>query len=176
MRPMNKKAFILSAVFALGLLASLLVAGSAVKAAGDSWVAKAPLPIGTLGMKAVAVNGEIYAIGHNYQGTFNYVYFPSNNSWAAKDPMPNDQYDFCIANYQNKIYVMGGWVDWNDGRTYTNVITGAAQVYNIATDIWTTGASMPTPRASFQANVVNGKIYVIGGTLPGGGTANVIEV
>ncbi|MBM4400374.1 MAG: hypothetical protein FJ045_00305, partial [Crenarchaeota archaeon] len=49
---------------------------------------------------------------------------------------------------QNKIYCIGG---------------GVNEVYNPATDTWETKTPMPTARASLQANVVNGKIYLIGG-------------
>ena len=35
---------------------------------------------------------------------------------------------------------------------------------------------MPTARAEFQANVVNGKIYLIGGTLPSGDISNASEI
>ena len=35
-------------------------------------------------------------------------------------------------------------------------------------DSWTQLTSMPTPRANFRAAVVDGKIYVIGGTLTEG--------
>jgi N-acetylneuraminic acid mutarotase len=38
-------------------------------------------------------------------------------------------------------------------------------IYDPKTNEWTRGASMPTPRGSPNANIVNGKFYVIGGDL-----------
>ena len=49
-------------------------------------------------------------------------------------------------------------------------------MYNPATDSWEHRTPMPTPRAELQANVVNGKIYLIGGTIPSGDVLNATEV
>jgi N-acetylneuraminic acid mutarotase len=63
-------------------------------------------------------------------------------------------YGSVFAVYQNKIYVMG------EGN-------GTTQVYDPATDTWETKTPMPTPRTQLDANVVNGKIYLIGGRTGG---------
>ena len=39
------------------------------------------------------------------------------------------------------------------------------EVYDPATDTWVKGPDMPTARGCYSTSVVNGKIYVIGGTL-----------
>lgn len=57
--------------------------------------------------------------------------------------------------YNGKIYVFGG--NENDAETNTTYI------YDIATDTWSEGAPMPTPRYLATAVVVDGKIYVMGG-------------
>jgi N-acetylneuraminic acid mutarotase len=52
------------------------------------------------------------------------------------------------------------------------------QVYDPATDTWENRTPMPTPRHRLGANVVDGKIYIIGGydrSLPYGGDATVIN-
>jgi hypothetical protein len=53
--------------------------------------------------------------------------------------------------------VFGGAVDNND--TLTNVTL----VYDLSTDSWVTKAPIPIARNLIQANVVEGKIYLIGG-------------
>jgi hypothetical protein len=63
-------------------------------------------------------------------------------------------YGSALAVYQNKIYVIG-----EDN--------GITQVYDPATDTWENKTSMPTPRTQLEANVVNGKIYLIGGRTGG---------
>ena len=55
-----------------------------------------------------------------------------------------------------KIYAIGGFVA-------NGVATGANEVCDPATDTWETKTPMPTPRAYITGNVVNGKIYIIGG-------------
>ncbi|MEJ2240594.1 MAG: kelch repeat-containing protein, partial [Candidatus Bathyarchaeota archaeon] len=67
---------------------------------------------------------------------------------------------FGIAVIENKIYIIGG-----DRGNYDIGITTTAinEVYDPATDTWEMKTSMPTRRMAVSANVVDGKIYVIGG-------------
>jgi N-acetylneuraminic acid mutarotase len=130
------------------------------------------LPSANVGGVAVALNGEIYVIGPN----FNYVYNPSTNTWVSKTPIPTRQQSFAVAACQNKIYVSGGCSGFNQITGYPINCTGATEEYNPATDSWETKAQMPTARAEMQANGVNGKIYVISGTLPNGSISNATEV
>jgi N-acetylneuraminic acid mutarotase len=144
--------------------------------AENTWESKAPVPTGTRFGVAV-VNGKIYAIGgYTTQGggsTFsnmNQFYDPANDAWTnILAPMPIARRNFGIAVYQDKIYVIGGenrshaipgpnFVDYSmDG------VTGVIEVYDIATNTWGNKTPMPTPRNYLQANVVDGKIYLIGG-------------
>jgi hypothetical protein len=74
--------------------------------------------------------------------------------------MPTPRASFGIAVYQNKVYVIGGFTGVEDAKY---VLSGANEVYDPATETWEPKVSMPTPRMGMQANVVDGKIYVIGG-------------
>jgi N-acetylneuraminic acid mutarotase len=154
------------------LTASCIIIIQPAKASADSWVTKAPMPSAEPGGMAVTLNGEIYVIGPN----FNYVYNPATNTWVSKTPIPTHQQSFAVAAYQNKIYVFGGCSGFNQITGYPINCTGANEVYNPATGSWESRALMPTARAELQANVVNGKIYVIGGTIPSGSISNVTEV
>ena len=130
------------------------------------------MPSANVGSVAVAVNGEIYVIGPNST----YAYYPSTNSWVSKTPLPTHQQSFAVAAYQNKIYVCGGCSGFNQTTGYPINCTGSNQEYNPATDSWETKAPMPTARAQLQANMVNGEIYFISGTLPDGSISNATEV
>jgi len=133
------------------LIASCLLwkqALSSVKVVENSWAAKAPVPSAVYGV--AAANGKIYAFARNVT----YEYNPITNVWTTKNPLSSNMYGSALAVYQNKIYAMG------EGN-------GMTQVYDLATDTWETKASMPTPRAQLTANVVNGKIYLIGGRTGG---------
>jgi N-acetylneuraminic acid mutarotase len=161
-------ALLLALVF---LTASCIVvakpARSSTDIVEDSWVSKTPMQTARAGLGVAVVNGKIYAIGGSTEsgvvGT-NEEYDPETDTWTLKKPMPNPRQVFAVAVYQNKIYCLGGTTDDSHWGTteyshYSNVI----DVYDPATDTWVTKHNMPTARLGLQANVVNGKIYLIGG-------------
>jgi N-acetylneuraminic acid mutarotase len=154
------------------LTASCIIIIQPAKASADSWVTKAPMPSANAGEVAVAVNGEIYVIGSN----FTYMYNPTTNTWVSKTPLPTHQQSFAVSVYQHKISVSGGCSGFNQITGYPINCSGVNEEYNPATDKWESRAPMPTARAELQANVVNGKIYLIGGTLPNGSISNITEV
>lgn len=125
----------------------------------NSWTTKAALPEARAGVGTAVVNDKIYAIGGS-ASTFNEEYDPATNMWTTKAPLPIPTGYFAIASYQNKIYCFGGITGPSDSG-YT--LTAVNQVYDTITNKWETKASMPTAKCYLQANVVNGKIYLIGG-------------
>lgn len=142
----------------LAFLVLLCVSVLPVKASGELWVQRAPLPNAEFSFGAVSVNGEIYAIGHN----FTYAFDPSTDTWVSKTQMPSHRQGFAIAAYQNKIYVIGGWNSTNP-NTGIAITLGTNEMYDPATDTWTNRASLPTPTAYMEASVIDDKIYVIAG-------------
>lgn len=161
------------------LLASMfLVTVTPVSAQTENaWVSKAPMHVARGGLGVVEVNGKIYAIGGAISsglyppdilgglvGT-NEEYDIATDTWALKSPMPNPRDYFAIASYQNKIYCIGGAVGINiDKATHFSsyVQSGVNEVYDIASDRWQAMALMPVSGMHLQANVINGKIFVIG--------------
>ena len=68
------------------------------------------------------------------------------------------------------VYVIGG-------ADSTGTILNVNEVYNTATNSWTTAAPMPTARLGGTAAAVNNVLYVMGGGTQGGGnTVNTVEV
>ena len=69
-----------------------------------------------------------------------------------------------------KIYAIGGHTDggWDN-------IVSAVEEYDPATDTWTEKADMPVKTGSLSTNVVNDRIYAIGGVTPEGWTSAVYE-
>jgi N-acetylneuraminic acid mutarotase len=120
------------------------------------------MPTERVSAAAAVVKGKIYVMGGNgdYHNT-NEMYDPTTDTWATKAPMPTPRKSFGIAVYQNKINVMGGLTE-SDGSYYDG-ITGVNEVYDPATNTWENKTSMPTRRIGINANVVEDKIYVIGG-------------
>jgi N-acetylneuraminic acid mutarotase len=141
------------------------------EAAGDFWLSKTPLPILVKDSAAIAVDSEIFVMGYNYtsagnstvtHNAFNYAFDISNDSWTAKTPIPVLQVEFAMATYQNKIYLLGGWNAFPTGDAYYSKTN---QAYDIENDRWEIKTALPWPRWGLQANVVEDKIYLIGGML-----------
>jgi hypothetical protein len=72
------------------------------------------------------------------------------------EAMPTARSGLGIAVVDGKIYAIGG-------SNYLNRF-GTNEMYDPATNTWTTKTSMPTPRSSFGVAIVENKIYVIGGS------------
>jgi N-acetylneuraminic acid mutarotase len=135
----------------------------------DSWTTLEPMPTARAGLGVAVVDGKIYAIGGDRDGTVGWtgiteMYDPATDTWTTRTPMPSAREDFGIAVVQNKVYVIGG-IGYVGG--YPNLV-GATEVYDTVTDTWETKTSIPTPRESLVANVVNGKIYIMAGDAYGG--------
>jgi hypothetical protein len=121
----------------------------------NSWTTKSPMPQAISGIKATVANGKIYVM----TAEVNHEYNPAADNWTAKTPMPTARHGFGIAVCQDKIYVIGGE---NGTSGYVNYLS-TNEVYDPLTDTWETKKPMPTSRHELEANVVNGRIYLIGG-------------
>jgi N-acetylneuraminic acid mutarotase len=139
----------------LVIAASSLVITQAASVAENSWMARPPMlePAN----RAVALDGKIYVISAITQ-----EYAPATLTWTTKESIPNPRGAPGIAVYQNKIYVIGGTNGYNP-VTGIPILCAINEVYNSLTNTWETRNSMPTPRSGLDANVVKGKIYLIGG-------------
>jgi N-acetylneuraminic acid mutarotase len=145
---------------------------SALELVEDTWNTK-PLANQTRkSFEVVGFEGKLYAIGgfyyteipypiapiyvENYLGT-NERYDPVADTWDTLEPMPTPRVSFAIAAYDGKIYCIGGRTDETD--YYLKL--GLNEVYDIATDSWSTKASPPFTSEFFvQVHVVGGKIFV----------------
>jgi len=161
-----KKTISIVLVLALGL-ASVSLAEEGI------WTTKANMPTGRWELSTCVVDGKIYAIGG---GSFYQplraveVYDPATDTWTTKSDMPTARTGLSASVVNGKIYVIGG----GDLALYPTVKTfSTVEEYDPATDTWTRKADMPTARGWHSASVLDGRIYVIGGSsaAPSGGTA-----
>jgi hypothetical protein len=165
------------------LLAPYLIAANPVSAGSaateNTWAELAPMNLARSYFGAVVLNGKIYAIGGCDQvatgGSIimpassttggdtgaNEAYNPATGNWTSEAPMPTPREGFAIATYQGKIYCIGGSTQEPPIDMYGAV--GVNEVYDPSTNRWQEEALMPYPVADFEANVVDGKIYCIGG-------------
>ena len=116
----------------------------------DSWVPVAPLRVTpspySFAFGAVALDGQIYFIGEGICERYD----PEANNWTTVTPPPANNGGGAVAACQNKIYVIGD----------------PTLVYDPATDTWESRSALPITIIGYQANVVDGKIYVISGGKP----------
>jgi len=90
----------------------------------------------------------------------------ANDKWAKKRNVNQTTFSSTAAAVGDKIYVISCGLTPNTTR-----------VYDPETDTWETEANIPTDRIRLSASVVNGKIYVIGGTMDnhGQGVLSAVE-
>jgi formylglycine-generating enzyme required for sulfatase activity/N-acetylneuraminic acid mutarotase len=131
----------------------------------NTWATRASMPTARYGLAvATGSNGKIYAVGGVDVDGNNIAtveeYDPVNDTWISRASLATSRRDPGIAatNY-GKIYVMGGSRVGYDGD-----VLDENEEYDIATNTWTTRASMPTKRTCLGAAVgPDGKVYAIGG-------------
>jgi N-acetylneuraminic acid mutarotase len=150
--------------------------------AENKWTQKTPMPTARGGLGVAVVEERIYAIGgyngmgapvdpapnaqpgrYKEFGSFlgtNEMYDVSKDAWETKASMPTPRVYFGIAVYQNKIYCFGG--ETNDSN-YDFISCAVNEVYDPSTDSWKTLEPMPMADKGFHANVIDDKIFIIGG-------------
>jgi N-acetylneuraminic acid mutarotase len=128
----------------------------------DSWSEVEPLPAALDHIQGVALGGKIYYIGGlkawpRPAARTVYVYDPATDTFSKGAPMPKGRGRGAggVAVYGGKIYYAGGL---HDGKA-----VAWFDRYNPATDRWKKLPDMPRVRDHFQAAVVDGKLYAIGG-------------
>ncbi len=172
-----KKTISLVLVLVLGLAS----VGLAVE---GTWATRADMPTGRWELSTCVVDGKIYAIGGAgpvYQALHTVEeYDPVTNTWTTKSEMPTVRQGLSTNVVNGRIYAIGGSASSSSGYSTSSVKNfSTVEEYDPETDTWTTKSEMPTARGYHSANVLDGKIYVIGGSssTPSGGTANLaVEV
>ncbi|MCW4010296.1 MAG: hypothetical protein NWF05_06715 [Candidatus Bathyarchaeota archaeon] len=127
----------------------------------NTWKNKTLLPKTLTGGKAVTVNNKIYV----FHKEATYMYNPQTDNWTQKTTMPTPRIDYAIAAIDNKVYVISGQKYWFiPATTIVNSEPSTVnEVYDAKADTWETKQALPKARRNIDANVANGKIYLISG-------------
>ena len=134
----------------------------------NGWIPKADMPEARSGMGVAVLDGKIYASGGlagfdagSIQAVNNlWRYDPVANTWEVLAPMPTARDSHNLEAFGGKLYAIGGR---NSGDFGLGTFT-AVEVYDPATNTWTTGlAPLPTARAATGSAVLGGEILIFGG-------------
>ncbi|MEW6207063.1 MAG: kelch repeat-containing protein [Acidobacteriota bacterium] len=150
------------AVWLISLVLAISGLGALTIASCPAWTTKAPTPTPRSPVKAHTIGGMIYAGlaagpgGTN--GRFD-LYDPNNDTWTQL-PMSTDAYGRATAVIDGKLYAFGG-------VEHAGPLNRVDE-FDPSTNTWSSRAAMPTARESVAAAEVNGKAYVLGGSLASG--------
>jgi N-acetylneuraminic acid mutarotase len=143
---------------------------------GDKWTKKKTIPVPVHHQAQAVFNGKLYIFGGCGRGisgadgvTNAWEYDPAADSYKALAPMPGKRCAAIAEQVAGKMYVIGGLEPLENGQGTR--VSGRNDVYDPATNTWTSRSPMPTTRNHAFSGVVNGRIYVIGGRLGAGTVA-----
>jgi N-acetylneuraminic acid mutarotase len=143
----------------------------------DSWQASSrgdvpPLPGGRNHVPGAVLDGMLYVLGGREGGTRDGllarvdVYDPVARTWSQRTPMPTARGGAAAAVVRTRIAVTGGEGNAADAKG----IFPQTEIYDPATNSWSTAAPMRTPRHGMGAAGIGDRFYVpAGGTREGGG-------
>jgi N-acetylneuraminic acid mutarotase len=128
----------------------------------DTWTLKTPMPTPEAGFATAVYQNKIYCIGGSIHTSVNEVYDPATDTWETKTSMPTARTGLQANVINGTIYLIGGYVlDNNSDLGFS--VSDLNEVYDPATDTWTTKASIPTATSIYASEVVDDKVYVISG-------------
>jgi len=135
----------------------------------QGWVSVTSLPVARISSATVTVDGKVYSIGGEAGYVLQsavYVYDPNHpeSGWASVSNLPKAFSRMGAAVVGRKIYLFGGAEAV--GYPLNSGVMSSVYVYDTLapTKGWLYVTNMPAPRHSTSVEVVDGRIYVIGGS------------
>ena len=121
------------------------------------WTPKVTLPDYVSGGQAFSIDDKIYIVAWDFliRKLAVYMFDPQANTVTEKTSTVI-RWSYGAIAYKDKIYIIAGKDDSGKSKK--------VEVYDTATDTWTTLAPMPTWREYFGMAVVRGRIYILGGS------------
>jgi N-acetylneuraminic acid mutarotase len=88
---------------------------------------------------------------------------PDRGTWRTAAPMPTKRTEVAAAALDGKIHVVGGFEKPSLDNVMNFAITPSVEVYDPATDLWTSKAPLPVGLHHVGIGVAGGRLYVMGG-------------
>ncbi len=136
----------------------------------QTWSTRKPMPTYRGDFALATFENRIFCVGGRTNsgpmGT-NEVYEPASDSWRSRAPMPTPRHGLDANVVNGKIYLIGGLVPWSDFpnvnvESYTTYkLTNVNEVYDPATDTWTTESPIPNAASYYASAAVKNKIYIV---------------
>jgi N-acetylneuraminic acid mutarotase len=162
----NGKIYVPGGLSGLGPSRSLFVYNPAT----NSWTSKALMPIASYGGASAAIDGKLYVLATRpgedqfFTGpTRLFRYDPAANTWTELAQTPHHHHRGVARAINGKLYVVGGVTYHSSEYGPEPQPWAELDVYDPATNTWTTGMPMSEARYGGSGGVVNGKLYVAGG-------------
>jgi N-acetylneuraminic acid mutarotase len=138
-----------------------------------AWKNCAPFPEPTWELEGVECHGRIYLIGGITNvwaaktdwkpNRFVYEYNPQADSWSRKTSLPLPLHHMAVTQHQGLIYGFGGYKTPDAGPDDWQPVANA-WTYDPIQDHWSALPQLPEARGASAASVLNGKIYIAGGS------------
>jgi N-acetylneuraminic acid mutarotase len=163
--------------------------------AANTWTQKKPMPLPSHHLAFTTLNDKIYAFGGfklpesgppAWDPIDNaWEYDPATDTWKALAPLPSKRGAASAAVLDGKIYVTGGATNL-PGVTENGIhptrphnVVATVDVYDVATNTWSSARPLLLARNHHASAAVNGKVYVIGGRVASAfisGTSNNVDL
>lgn len=129
----------------------------------NTWIHKSPMLTPRSHFGIAVYENKIYCIGgyaNSSVTAVNEVYDPAKDTWEIKASMPTARWGLKANIVDGKIYLIGGLPE-NLSSPKGN--SNLNEVYDPATDSWSTKTPIPTAICFYASAVFEDKIYVLGG-------------
>jgi len=141
-------------------------------APAGAWTTRQSLPEAVLDAGGGSIGGKFYMVGGKNSADHiskMFIYDPVTDSWQTGPDLPGEAVENpAVAAFDDKLYVFGG-----STGPFSGAVTNAA-VFDAVS--WTILPPMTTARGGAAVQVVDGKIYVIGGMDATGASLSSVEI
>lgn len=127
-------------------------------ASTNTWTTLAPIPAGQEGPTAACLDGRIYVMGGGGSNQ-HFVYDIATDTWGSAAPVPRGIEAAAAGVFEGQVFLAGGDNDFTPG----NGVYDEVDIYDAASDSWSSGSPMPVGTSNPGAVQVGELLYLAGG-------------